>query len=161
MNHDNGFESEEDEGKLEQIYNDDNMISLEDVESEDEENDNNMNFNLTNIIYESINDIELSENSNIEEINKQIFNYFDSFNYSLYNENENNKTYLRLLQYKEQVMKENNWNESDVKIEIFSSKNSRNLDNGNKFYGLSTALYDKYLYKHNLLRLKLEGKTYK
>ena len=75
MNHDNGFQSKEDGGKLEQIYNDDNMISLEDVESEDEENDNNMNFNLTNIIYESINDIELSENSNIEEINKQIFNY--------------------------------------------------------------------------------------
>ena len=60
----------------------------------------------------------------------------------MYNENENNKTYLRLLQYKEQVMKENNWNESDVKIEIFSSKNSRNL------------------YKYNLLGLKLEGETH-
>jgi hypothetical protein len=111
MNHDNNFESEEDEGKLEQIYNENNMISIEDVISEDEENNNNLNFNLSNIIFESINDIELSENSNTEEINKQIFNYFDSFNYSLYNENENNQTYLRFLQYKEQVLKENNWKE--------------------------------------------------
>ena len=159
MNHDNSFESKEDEGKLEQIYNSvDNMISLQDVVSEDEGNDSNLNFNLTNIIYETINNIELSENSNVEKINKQVFNYFDSFNYSLYN--ENNQTYLRLLQYKEQVLKENNWNESDVKIEFLASKNSRNLDNGNKFYGLSTALYDKNLYKQNLLGLKLEGETH-
>ena len=157
MNHDNGFESEEDEGKLERIYNDENMISLEDAVSEDEENNNNLKFNLSNIIYESINNIELSENSNVEEINKQIFNYFDSFNYSLYN--ENNQTYLRFLQYKEKVLKENNWNKSDVKIEILTSKNSRNLDNENKFYGLSTSLYDKNLYKHNLLGLKLEGEA--
>ena len=143
MNHDNGFESKEDEGKLEQIYNGgNNMISLDDVLSEDEGNEKNLNFNLTNIIYESINNIELSENSNVEKINKQVFNYFDNFNYSLYN--ENNQTYLRFLQYKEQVLKENNWNESDVKIEFLTSKNSRNLNNGN-FYGLSTALYDKNL----------------
>jgi hypothetical protein len=91
MNHDNNFESEEDEGKLEQIYNENNMISIEDVISEDEENNNNkFNFNLSNIIYETTNDIELFGNSNVEEINKQIFGYFDSFNYSLYNENENN-----------------------------------------------------------------------
>ena len=55
MNHDNGFESKEDEGKLEQIYNrGNNMISLDDVFSEDEENESNLNFNLTNIMYESI-----------------------------------------------------------------------------------------------------------
>ena len=166
MNHDNGFESEEDEGKLEKIYNDDNMISLEDVLSEDDEdeenekNDNNINFNLTNIIYESINDIELSEKSNVEEINKQIFNYFDNFNYSLYNENENNQTYLRLLQYKEQILKENNLKDSNIKIEYLPTKNSRNLDSGNKYYGLSTAAFDKSLYKYNLLGLKLEGEAY-
>ena len=78
----------------------------------------------------------------------------------MYNENENNQTYLRFLQYKEQVMKENNWNESDVKIEVFSSKNSRKLDNGNKYYGLSSALYDKDLYNHNLLGLKMGGETH-
>ena len=66
MNHDNGFESEEDEGKLEQIYNNDNMISLED----ERDDNNNLNFNLSSIIYETINDINLSENFNVEEINK-------------------------------------------------------------------------------------------
>ena len=160
MNHDNNFESEEDEGKLEKIYNDDNMISLEDAVSEDEEDGNSLNFNLSNIIYETINDIELSENSNIVEINRLIFNYFYRFNYSLYNENENNQTYLRLLQYKEQILKKNNLNESNVKIEFLSSKNSRHLDNSKKFYGLSTASYDKNLYKHNLLGLKLEGEAH-
>ena len=158
MNHDNGFESEADEGKLEQIYNEDNMISFLDAISEDEENDNNLNFNLTNIIYETINDIELSENYNIEEINKKVFNYFDSFNYSLYN--ENNQTNLRFLQYEEQVLKENNLNESDVKIEFLSSENSRNLDEENKFYGLTKALYEKNLYNRNLLGLVFEGEAY-
>jgi len=157
MNHDNSFESEEDEGKLKKTYNCDNMISIEDSMSEDEGNDNNLNFNLNNIIYESIDDIELSENS-VEEINKQIFNYFDSFNYSLYN--ENNQTYLRMLQYKEQVLKENNWNESDVKFEFLTSKNSRNLDNERKFYGLSTIPYNKNLYKPSLLGLKLKGEMH-
>ena len=66
MNHYNGFESEEDEGKLEQIYNNDNMISLED----ERDDNNNLNFNLSSIIYETINDINLSENFNVEEINK-------------------------------------------------------------------------------------------
>ena len=56
MNHDNGFESEEDEGKLEQIYNNDNMISLED----ERDDNNNLNFNLSSIIYETINDINCS-----------------------------------------------------------------------------------------------------
>jgi hypothetical protein len=61
MSHDNNFESEEEEGKLEQVYNENNMISIEDVISEDEENNNNkFNFNLSNIIYETTNDIELT-----------------------------------------------------------------------------------------------------
>jgi len=167
MHHDNNFESEEDEDKLQQVYNENNMISIEDVVSEDEENNKNkFNFDLSNIIYETTNDIELSENSNVEEINKQIFDYFDSFNYSLYNENENNQTYLRFLQYKEQVLKENNWKESDFEIEILSPKKSRNLrslrnlDTNNNFYGLSTATYDKDLYNQNLLGLKLGGETH-
>ena len=61
MHHDNNFESEEDEGKLEQVYNENNMISIEDVVSEDEENNKNkFNFDLSNIIYETTNDIELT-----------------------------------------------------------------------------------------------------
>lgn len=59
---------------------------------------------------------------------------------------------LKIFHIKEQVL--NNWNESDVKIEILTSKNSRKLDSVNKFYGLSTALYEQ-----NLLGLKLEGET--
>ena len=162
INNDN-YENEEDEKKFKsEIYNKDNLISIEDAifDDEDENNDNDFNFNISDIIFDSINDILLSDSINNEELNYQLYEYFDSFKYILYNESNNEEYNLRLLELKEAIIRDNNLDKNNVTIELLSSENLRKLQNNNKYYGLSKTLYENNLYKINLLGLKMEGQAY-
>ena len=72
------------------IYNSNNLISEQDTLSNDEEDNENdtFSFNLSSISLESENNILLYDNFSNKEINKNLFNYFDSFIYVLYNETQ-------------------------------------------------------------------------
>ena len=142
-----------DEEQNSQGNNKDNLISNEDLPN-GEDDINKFKFNISEISIESTNNIFLSDNFNNTELNKKIYNYFDTFKYKMYNETE----------YQEEISKEDvNITENDVRLlskkdlYLLNKKKSRNLDISNSYYGLTYIIYEKDIYNLNLLGLKLGG----
>ena len=123
------------------VYDDNNQISYNDImENENETNsqNNKISFNITNLLINSSHIINCSEYYTNEELNQFLYRYFDSFNYKLYEKEEdyiddNNKT----LEDKEVSQK-------------------RNLQEINEFYGQKKMSYTKQIYSYNLIGLRME-----
>ena len=81
MNQNNNDEADNEEVSTlkEQIYNEDNFISQEEESFEEENNNNDFKYNISTLSIETVNNIFSCDNINKEDLNKQLFEYFDSF----------------------------------------------------------------------------------
>ena len=164
QNNNEGSDDEEADNLKAQVYNEDNLISHEDASFEEDDN-NDFKFNISTFSIETVNNIFSSDNVNNENLNKQLFEYFDSFGYKIYNKSENNETYLRFLEYKEQIIKDNNLDEHSVEFLTKEDLNKlktnmiRNLYE-NQYNGIKKVSYEKDLYNNNILGLKTDGLTF-
>jgi hypothetical protein len=140
-------EDEEDEDTdilYSQIYNNDNQISLKQAKESDNNGTqkNNISFGITSFYTNSSNIINCTNHFINEEINKKLYDYFDSFEYELYNNIINNISISS--------EEENNENR------YLSEKEN----NGNSYYGMKKITYMKQLYKYNLIGMKMEGQMF-
>ena len=110
----------EDEDFKNQIYSN-NQISRDDANFEDNFI-NNLNTNLTKIIMDGIDDIYLDNKINDEKIISNLFKYFDDFNYSIYNETNENENNRRILSEEIELEEKNNKNSSELKYYIKNKK---------------------------------------
>ena len=69
-----------------EVYNEDNEITLKDIENETKIN-NNISFGINNLMALSEHIINCTDKFIDKSINKKLYNYFDSFKYSIYKEN--------------------------------------------------------------------------
>ena len=164
QNNDEGLDDEETVNLKSQIYNEDNLISQEDASFEGDDN-NDLKFNISTFSIESVCNISSSDKINNEDLNKQLFEFFDSFGYKIYNKSENNETYLRFLEYKEKIIKDNNLDEDSVEFLTNEDlnkfkKNMRRSLYENQNNGIKKASYEKDLYNNNILGLKTNGLTF-
>ena len=125
------------------IYDNNNQISLEDIKEtkeEEELNENkNIKFNISSIdIINSI-IINRSEYFENETLNKKLYEYFDSFEYNIYNISYNN-------------ISEEELNNETIK--------ERNLEEEESYYGFKKLTYMKSLYNYNFLGLKMEKQIF-
>ena len=151
----------EEENKLKtELYNENNEIPRE------EETDffgNNITFNLSNIKSKNYNNISLITNIKNEELTKNIFIYFDSFDYTPYLQEDENELRFRVLkEFKEDLIRQNkNITPSEIEVEhtlLTKKKNiKRNLQTTNSYYGMKNYEKEKVLFKYNLIGLILEG----
>ena len=130
-----------------QIYNDDNQISLEHARQTDAvegtQKNNNVSFGITSFYINSSNIINCTEHFINGEINKKLYEYFDSFTYKLYNSSENEIS----LSSSEDLDKETRFLEEQE-------------NNGKSYYGMKRITYMKQIYKYNLIGMKMEGQIY-
>ena len=130
-----------------QIYNDDNQISLEQARQTDAvegtQKNNNVSFGNTSFYINSSNIINCTEYFINGEINKKLYDYFDSFKYELYKSSENEISQSSA----EDIDKETRYLEEQE-------------NNGKSYYGMKRITYMKQIYKYNLIGMKMEGQIY-
>jgi len=115
------------------IYDNNNQLSLDDIQStknEDELRNNNIKFNISSIYIINSMIINRSDYLENETISKQLYEYFDSFTYKQYNMNSDN-------------------DKSNENIK------GRNLQEEESYYGFKKLTYMKPLYDYNLLGFKM------
>ena len=147
-----------------QIYNENNQISLENIKDNSSETQQEIKFNISKVKTRNINKINLTDYFINDSLNKKLYNFFDNFKYTLYKENEQNLTNIRMLQIKENFLKSNNLIELDNEnneIEVNNkNKKFRKLVNGDSYYGLKKFINEKDIFNHNLIGLKLKGQLF-
>ena len=146
QNENDDDEEDEDIANLNsEVYDENNEIKLENIENQNETNFyNNISYGISNLTETSLNIINCTDNFTDQSINDKIYNYFDNFSYIIYNpNNEKNKKILESNSYKSQ-----------------EKNNKRQLTEDNSFYGYKNFKYVKYLYKYNLIGLKMEAQIY-
>jgi len=89
-----------------QVYNEDNQISSKQIEEISSNDKQDIKFNISKLGIKTINQINLIEYFINENLTKDLYNYFDNFDYKL--ENQQNLTYLRMLEIKDDFIKSNN-----------------------------------------------------
>ena len=140
-----------------EIYNSNNEISLEEANF-DNNIYNNLTFNLSKISMESVNDISLTFNYDNDKLRRELFKYFDSFEYTIYNNQseESNKNKLRILNNKNENKKNNKAQKKYEKTVLKNLSKKRKLDN-NEFYGMKNFVFTREFFDYNLLGLALKG----
>ena len=164
MNQPNNDDNEDEAKKKEEtlrteIYNSNNQISMDDADSEEKIN-SGFSFDLSKIIMESINDISLTDSYDNEKLRRELYNYFDEFEYLLYNATNNTEKNLRVLEDEEDVnenIKEQK--EYEKLIKKYQNKRIKRLETNEEYYGLKTFTYQKEFFDYNLLGLVLQGKA--
>ena len=142
---------EETEALYNRIYNNDNQITLEHAKEKQSESlqKNNISFGLTYIYSNSSNVINCTAHFINGEINKKLYDYFDSFTYELYNDTINKTDISNNLH--------------SYQSEDLNNNNTRYLSEEEKaveYYGMKIITYVKQLYKYNLIGMKMEGQIY-
>ena len=166
MNQPNNEDNEDEVKKKEEnlrteIYNSNNQISMDDTDSEEKIN-SGFSFDLSKIIMESINDISLINSYDNEKLRRELYNYFDEFEYLLYNETNNKENNLRVLDDKEEInenITEQREYKKLVKKYQYQNKRIKRLESNEEYYGMKTFTYQKEFFDYNLLGLVLQGKA--
>jgi len=145
-----------------QIYNEDNQIPLYQIEGISSNDNQDIKFNISKLGIKTINLVNLTENFTNENLTKSLYNYFDSFDYKL--ENQQNLTYLRMLKEKDEFIKSNNLIELSLDSENEDSNDinvgRRELERIESYYGIKKLIYKRELYRYNLIGLILKGDLY-
>ena len=111
-----------------------NQESDEDLgNNNEEESKNNASFNISSIFIINSLLLNRTEYFKNESLNENLYKYFDNFTYNLYKIEINNS--------------------SD---EIYEENVKRNLEEDDSYYGLKKKVYEKDLYKYNLLGLNIQ-----
>ena len=138
-----------------EIYNSNNELSLEEANFNNNINDNII-FNISKIKMESINDISLINEYNNDKLKRELFKYFDNFEYTIYNNKSiENQTRLRILKNKNETKNKNQkiYDKIVTKNKILKK---RKLDN-KEYYGMKNLIFSKDFFDYNLLGLALKG----
>ena len=146
---DNGGENDEEtESLYNEVYNNDNLISKDDILDKNGEGQskNNISFGISYLSANSSNIINCTEHFINEEINKKLYNYFDSFTYEIYDNNKNS-TY-------DSDNNDLNNNISDIRY-LSETENSNDT-----YYGMKKIIHIKQLYKYNIIGIKMQGYIY-
>ena len=161
MNQPNSDDNEDEVKKKEEnlrteIYNSNNQISMDDADSEEKIN-SGFSFDLSKIIMESINDISLIDSYDNEKLRRELYNYFDEFEYILYNETNNTDNNLRVLEDEEDI-NENITEQIEYEKLIKNYQNTRikRLEGNDEYYGMKKFTYQKEFFDYNLLGLVLQ-----
>ena len=146
-----------------QIYNEDNQIPLETMEEISLNDTPDIKFNISKLGIKTINQINLTEYLFNENLTQNLYNYFDNFDYKL--ENQQNLTYLRMLEIKDEFIKSNNLIELSPENENKDSNDinlekRRKLENIKSYYGIKKLIHKRELFNHNLIGLILKGDIY-
>ena len=160
-NEDNSYLEEQEINN--QIYNEDNQIPLKKIEEISSNDKPDIKFNISKLGIKSINQINLTEYFINENLTQNLYNYFDNFDYKL--ENQENLTYLRMLEIKDEFIKSNNLIELSPESENKDSNDinvekRRKLENIKSYYGIKKLIHKRELFNHNLIGLKLKGDIY-
>jgi len=143
QDYDNYEEIEYANNLKQKIYDKDNQLSMDDInetKKEEELNENKrIQFNISSI--EIINSIIINRSDYFENktLNNKLYEYFDSFEYKLYN---------------------NSYNNISEKILNNETIEERNLEEDESYYGFKKITYMKSLYNYNFLGLKMEKKIF-
>ena len=153
QNEDNDID-EETEALYSQVYNKDNQLSLEQVMENQTESskNNNISFALSYIYINSSVVINCTEHFIKEEINKKLYEYFDNFNYQLYEEKMNNYS----INYDFFSSSSEDINNNTNARYLLEEEKEQVVD----YYGMKKITYMKQLYKYNLMGMKMEGQMY-
>ena len=170
----------EETGKLESVQKIE-KLSLSN-QTYEEESDNDYEYNNNAIKYEDIVEnmtidypkiesssflvnkisyINCSSMTNDSSLFEELKKYFNSFTYKLFDEKKYNDINLRMLEIKNNFIKENNLNKKDVSIEFILNETPRKLDQVNDlFFGMQNFINSKETYKYNMMGLNLNQKVY-
>ena len=144
-------EDEENINLINEVYNKDNQISLEDIQNNEGDNNseinNNIKFNITGIYTKNRNIINCTDKISKDKIYQLIYKYFDNFSYSLFNITENEFLNNKDINNNSRILDEDDIEDGDEKE-----------DKG--YYGIKTMKIVKEVYSYNLIGLKMKGNVY-
>lgn len=139
-----------------EVYNSNNQISMEDIDNDININ-NNLTFNISKFTMESINNISLVSKYDNEKLKREIYNYFDKFEYFLHkgiNTTNKNRRLFDINDTRDEKTQEYEKSLLEYKDNL---RKKRKLENSDGFYKLKTFNYSKPLFNYCLLGLRLEG----
>ena len=134
-------------------FNEFNQLSSEDVKDDFKYN---ISFGLDGLYFDTINQINLTENFKNYIISKALFEYYDNFTYETFDEAYYNEYIYSLID--EKLSKENNISYSSSNEKIDNLRRNENLDS--TYYGMKKIINEKDLYNYNLLGLKMKKQTF-
>ena len=138
---------------MQETFNENNQLSSEDVKDDFKYN---ISFGLDGLYFDTINQVNLTENFSNIIISKTLFEYFDNFTYELFNEEYYNQYLYSLIE--EKLTKENNISYSSSNEETDNLRRNDNLDS--TYYGMKNIINEKDLYNYNLLGLIMQKQIY-
>ena len=139
-----------------EVYNSNNQISMEDIDNDININ-NNLTFNISKFTMESINNISLVSKYDNEKLKREIYNYFDKFEYFLHNGINTTNKNRRLFDINDTRDEKTQEYEKSLIEYKDNLRKKRKLENSDGFYKLKTFNYFKPLFNYCLLGLRLEG----
>jgi len=141
------------------IFDENNLITLEDIQ--EEENKENMNFGLEGMNVTVTKHLNLIDNFSKNEILKGLYEYFDSLKFKVFDEEYYNEYIVSLIEDK--IKNEYNLtnNFSIENVESDEIERIRRLDiEKNTYYGMKKMINVRDLYNYNLLGLKMQQQMY-
>jgi hypothetical protein len=121
---------------FEDMFNNDDYNNEEKEGINDTQPKYNISFDIGSIFIIGTHIINCSSYFTDDSLNKLLYEYFDNFTYELY------------------VKEENNVTDEEEKNE------TRDLEENDEYYGMKKIKHSKYLYKYNLIGLKMEKQIY-
>ena len=150
-------------------FSESDLFENEEEEDNDDFNDVNINydfgFEIENLIFDSINKIFLKENLSNDEVIKNLYRYFDEFQYELFNESSYfdilTSQVIKTLKEDDNITDENiNITYREENISENDYKNSLRRISENSYYGMKKMLKKKDLYNYNMLGLKMQNQLF-
>ena len=151
------------EGILESVTEIETALITNEKEEEEiiEDYKSNITFDIDEMYFETISQLNLSDYFIDENLNKILYDYFDKFSYILFNETYYNEYLQETI--KENILNKNNSKNDEIITEV-TEINENNLRKtsitSNTYYGMSKLINEKDLYNYNFLGLKMQKKIF-
>ena len=141
------------------IFDENNLIEKEDIQ--EEENKENINIGIEGMNVTVTKYLNLIDNFSKNEILKALYEYFDSFEYKVFDEDYYNKYIISLIEDKIKNEYNSTYNFTIENVESDEIERIRRLDiEKNTYYGMKKMINVRDLYNYNLLGLKMQQQLY-
>ena len=152
------------EGILESVTEIETALIINEKEEEEEtimeDYKTNITFDIDEMYFKAISELNLSDYFKDESLNRILYDYFDQFSYILFNETYYNEYIKETI--KENINENNLTNDENItEINELNQNNLRRTSSTiNTYYGMNKLINEKDLYDYNFLGLKMQKKIF-
>ena len=139
--------------------------SNENKDSENDSNNYNFTFDIENLSFDSINKIILKDRTSNDKIIKNLYKYFDEFQYELFNETYYNdyisSEIIKILREENNITEEDaNFTDKNENITKNYYENKLRRNSESTYYGMKKIVNEKDLYNYNVIGMIMKNQIF-